>query len=89
MPQIHVNCALCDKFLPFGMMLGMGLNKVIKNHRKQSGPVCTTLKMAAIRIRKYHMASYIPVPPGNMGGLYRMGPHCTILHYCSILQDSC
>ena len=25
MPQIHVNCALCDKFLKIGMMLGMGI----------------------------------------------------------------
>ena len=25
MPYIHVNCALCDKFLQFGLMLGMGI----------------------------------------------------------------
>ena len=24
MPQMNVNCALCDKILQFGMMLGMG-----------------------------------------------------------------
>ena len=25
MPQIHVNCALYDTFLQFGMILGMGM----------------------------------------------------------------
>ena len=49
MPQIHVNCALCDEVFAIWNDVRYGY-KVLKHHRKQSG---LALKMAATRIRKY------------------------------------
>ena len=61
--QMHVNCALCDKFLQFSMLLGMDIGFNQKPPQtKWAGPwwpVCTTLKMAATRIRKYHISAHV------------------------------
>ena len=62
----------CLRFMSIGHFMTSFVHEVLKNHRKQSGlapwwPVCTTFKMVAIRIRKYHnqhlLAQYSHVIP--------------------------
>ena len=91
MPHIHVDCALCDKFCAIWHDVRYGY-KVIKNHRKQSGlapcwPVCTTLKMAATGIRKYHiLAPVITIFSCNTIFYMFSGVRIPFLKYCLCLE---